>query len=199
MNNSTRPPAWRTNRSVEATQEGNPVSLDQPKPNRTQTNNNTSSHQSLTTSHSLLANTKMNYIKTNNKWARQRGTTLIELSVVIAVILLLVGVLFIGVTAWRNGANKAACMVQLSSIQKAARGWENTNPDGLAAIVEGTTVLTPTTPSLVGPTGFFAVWPTDPYDGLAFGDVGHVPKMGEVFATSATLTAAKLAGQTANW
>ncbi|MBV8279958.1 MAG: prepilin-type N-terminal cleavage/methylation domain-containing protein, partial [Verrucomicrobia bacterium] len=33
----------------------------------------------------------MNYIKTNHKWARQRGTTLIELSVVIAVILLLAG------------------------------------------------------------------------------------------------------------
>ena len=48
----------------------------------------------------------------------QRGTTLIELSVVIAVLLLLVGVLFIGVSAWRNGANTAACIVNLSSIQK---------------------------------------------------------------------------------
>jgi prepilin-type N-terminal cleavage/methylation domain-containing protein len=67
----------------------------------------------------------MNYIKTNNKWARQRGTTLIELSVVIAVILLLAGVLFIGVTAWRDSANKAACIVNLSSIQKASRGYQN--------------------------------------------------------------------------
>ena len=44
----------------------------------------------------------MKYIKTNHKWARQRDTTLIELSVVIAVILLLVGVLFIGIQAWRG-------------------------------------------------------------------------------------------------
>jgi prepilin-type N-terminal cleavage/methylation domain-containing protein len=50
--------------------------------------------------------------------SRQGGTTLIELSVVIAVLLLLVGVLFIGITAWKNGANKAACIVNLSSIQK---------------------------------------------------------------------------------
>ena len=67
----------------------------------------------------------MNYIKTNHKSARQRGTTLIELSVVIAVILLLFGVLFIGVQAWRNSANKAACLVNISSIQKAARGYQN--------------------------------------------------------------------------
>src|ERR1700757_1418043 len=69
----------------------------------------------------------MNYIKTNSKWARQRGTTLIELSVVIAVILLLVGVLFIGVQAWREGANRSACLVNMASIQKAVRGWENIN------------------------------------------------------------------------
>src|SRR5258708_31620920 len=78
----------------------------------------------------------MNYIKTNNKWARQHGTTLIELSVVIAVILLLVGVLFIGVQACRDGANKSACLVNQASIQKAVRGYQNMHllnpPDPLA-------------------------------------------------------------------
>jgi prepilin-type N-terminal cleavage/methylation domain-containing protein len=69
----------------------------------------------------------MNDLKTMNKPARQRGTTLIELSVVIAVLLLLVGVLFIGITAWKNGANTAACIVNLSSMQKAARGYQNLN------------------------------------------------------------------------
>jgi prepilin-type N-terminal cleavage/methylation domain-containing protein len=69
----------------------------------------------------------MNELKTNTKQTRQRGTTLIELSVVIAVLLLLVGVLFIGITAWKNGANRAACIMNLSSIQKAVRGYENMN------------------------------------------------------------------------
>ena len=71
----------------------------------------------------------MNYIKTNNRWARQRGTTLVELSVVIAVILLLVSVLFIGVTAWRNSANRAACLVNLATLQKAVRGYQNSHAD----------------------------------------------------------------------
>ena len=44
----------------------------------------------------------MKYLNTITKKARQRGTTLIELSVVIAVLLLLVGVLFIGITAWKK-------------------------------------------------------------------------------------------------
>jgi prepilin-type N-terminal cleavage/methylation domain-containing protein len=70
----------------------------------------------------------MNYIKSLNKRARQRGTTLIELSVVIAVILLLVGVLFIGITAWKSGANKAACILNISTAQKAYRGYQNMNP-----------------------------------------------------------------------
>ena len=37
----------------------------------------------------------------------QSGTTLIELSIVIAVLLLLVGVLFIGITAWKSGAKQS--------------------------------------------------------------------------------------------
>jgi prepilin-type N-terminal cleavage/methylation domain-containing protein len=73
----------------------------------------------------------MNYIKSNNKWAHQRGTTLVELSVVIAIILLLVSVLFISIDGWKKGADRAACIVNLSTLQKAVRSYENTNMDTL--------------------------------------------------------------------
>src|ERR1700693_3779307 len=96
----------------------------------------------------------MNYLKTINKQTRQRGTTLIELSVVIAVILLLVGVLFIGITAWKNGANKAACILVMSTGQKAYRGYVNMNP-GVAA---------PDMAALVA-AGFFAATPIEPSGG----------------------------------
>jgi prepilin-type N-terminal cleavage/methylation domain-containing protein len=97
----------------------------------------------------------MNYLKTINKQTRQRGTTLIELSVVIAVILLLVGVLFIGITAWKNGANKAACILVMSTGQKAYRGYINMNP-GVAA---------PAMADLVT-AGFFAAAPVCPSAGV---------------------------------
>jgi type II secretory pathway pseudopilin PulG len=76
-----------------------------------------------------IANNKlsMNIIKTNPR-ALQSGTTLVEMSVVIAVILLLVGVLFIGVQGWKNAANRAACLVNLATMQKAVRSYQNVNP-----------------------------------------------------------------------
>jgi type II secretory pathway pseudopilin PulG len=79
----------------------------------------------------------MNIIKTNRR-ALQSGTTLVELSVVIAVILLLVSVLFIGVTAWKNSANRAACLVNLATLQKAVRGYQNSHADD--ATIKGVTM-----------------------------------------------------------
>jgi type II secretory pathway pseudopilin PulG len=135
----------------------------------------------------------MNYIKTNNKWARQRGTTLVELSVVIAVILLLVGVLFIGVQAWRDGANKSACLVNLASIQKAVRGEENVN-----LLIAGTSALAST--ALVT-DGYFGVLPTEPAGSTyTYGTI--VPAAGTAYATcglGATKGHAPSAANLANW
>jgi prepilin-type N-terminal cleavage/methylation domain-containing protein len=131
----------------------------------------------------------MNYIKTNNKWARQRGTTLIELSVVIAVILLLVGVLFIGVQAWRDGANKAASMVNMSSIQKAVRGYQNLNL---------LNVNDPLTSDLLVSANYFSVLPKDPANGNKdYTYLAVVPAQGTPYATSGVITLT--AAQTANW
>jgi prepilin-type N-terminal cleavage/methylation domain-containing protein len=115
----------------------------------------------------------MNYIKSNNKWARQRGTTLIELSVVIAIILLLVGVLFIGVQAWRNSANKAACLVNISSIQKAARGYQN------AHLLNPTDALPHA--SLVADQ-YFTTLPTCPVSTNTYAFTDAVPDIGAAYA-----------------
>ena len=134
----------------------------------------------------------MNYIKTNNKWARQRGTTLIELSVVIAVILLLVGVLFIGVQAWRDGANRAASLVNISSIQKAVRGEQNMSNPPLN--VDDTL----DSQKLVD-DGYFGTLPLDPANSNgAYTYLGKVPGLGIAYAQSGKLGALP-AAQTVNW
>jgi prepilin-type N-terminal cleavage/methylation domain-containing protein len=130
----------------------------------------------------------MNHIKTNNKWTRQRGTTLIELSVVIAVILLLVGVLFIGIQAWRDGANRAACLVNISSVQKAVRGYENLN-----ALSPGATLAWT---NIAGAGLYFETAPTCPAGGT-YTLVGTIPNEGNP-ALSCSITAHNPT-VTANW
>jgi prepilin-type N-terminal cleavage/methylation domain-containing protein len=131
----------------------------------------------------------MNYLKTITKQARQRGTTLIELSVVIAVILLLVGVLFIGITAWKNGANTAACVVNLSSIQKAVRGYQNMN--GMNA---GDALLVGTLTT----AGFWAATPVCPA-AFAYTFTGTVPVQGVAYAACAGPNHVATPANLANW
>ena len=124
-----------------------------------------------------------------NEQARQRGTTLIELSVVIAVLLLLVGVLFIGVTAWKTSANTAACIINLASVQKAARGYQNMN--GLA-----TSAALPVT-TLTG-AGFWMTLPTCP-TGVAYTFMSTVPASGVSYATCPVADHVPSALQLTNW
>ena len=131
----------------------------------------------------------MNYLKKINMRVRQRGTTLIELSVVIAVLLLLVGVLFIGITAWKNGANTAACIINLSSIQKAARGYANMN-----GIANGSALTVATLTS----AGFWQTQPTCPAGGT-YTPMTTVPSQGTAYMTCSITGHAPSATSLANW
>ena len=131
----------------------------------------------------------MNYLNKINKRVRQRGTTLIELSVVIAVLLLLVGVLFIGITAWKNGANTAACIINLSSIQKAARGYANMNQ-----LNTGSTLLVTT---LTG-AGFWGTVPVCPAGG-SYTPLAVVPSQGTAYMSCNFAGHTPTAANLANW
>lgn len=62
---------------------------------------------------------KLNNIK------KQAGLTLIEVTLVIAVLLGLISVLFIGVTAYKQGSNRAKCILNIATVQKAVRSYQN--------------------------------------------------------------------------
>jgi hypothetical protein len=51
--------------------------------------------------------------------------TLVELTVVILVVLSLISVLMIGAAAWKSGADKAGCILNISTVQKAGRSQQN--------------------------------------------------------------------------
>ena len=73
-------------------------------------------------------------LKLNKKG--QAGLTLIEVTLVIAVLLGLISVLFIGVAAYKKGSDRAKCILNISTVQKAARSYQNLydlrNGDALA-------------------------------------------------------------------
>src|ERR1700675_4570972 len=131
----------------------------------------------------------MKYLNTITKKARQRGTTLIELSVVIAVLLLLVGVLFIGITAWKNGASTAACIINLSSIQKAARGYANMNQLNAGAALPVATLTT---------AGFWGTVPVCPAGGT-YTAMTTVPSQGTAYMTCGFTGHTPTSGNFANW
>ena len=65
---------------------------------------------------------------TNNlppRVVRRRGLSLLELTVVIATMLALISVLFIGTRAWKRGCDRAGCVLNLRNMQIATRSYQN--------------------------------------------------------------------------
>jgi prepilin-type N-terminal cleavage/methylation domain-containing protein len=107
---------------------------------------------------------------------RKSGMTLIELTVVIVVLLSLIAVLFIGARAWKKGADKAGCIMNIRNMQQAVRSYAN-----LGNIAEGGTIVAA---DFEGPGKFLAVVPNCPSDPTKAYDVlTVVPTTGTLFAT----------------
>lgn len=53
------------------------------------------------------------------------GFSLAELTLVIAVLLGLITILFLGVSAYKEGSNRAMCILNMSHVQKAIRSYQN--------------------------------------------------------------------------
>ncbi len=64
-------------------------------------------------------------MKLNLNKKGQAGMTLIEITLVIAVLLGLISVLFIGVAAYKQGSDRAKCILNIATVQKAVRSYSN--------------------------------------------------------------------------
>ena len=98
-----------------------------------------------------IASTKM----ITNRNSKIAGMTLIEVTLVIAVLLGLISALFVGALAYKNGSDRAECLVIASSVQKAVRSYQN-----LYELSSGDSLTH--TGTLVGVEGMFAVEPECP-------------------------------------
>ncbi len=56
---------------------------------------------------------------------RHRGSTFLELSVVVTILLILISIVFIGASAWKRGSDRSSCVLTLRSVQVATRSYQN--------------------------------------------------------------------------
>ena len=93
-----------------------------------------------------------------NKRTHSAGLTLIEVTLVIALLLGLISVLFIGVKAYKKGSDRAKCLMTSATVQKAVRSYQN-----LYNLSAGDPLVH--TVSLVGTGKMFETVPACPYYG----------------------------------
>jgi type II secretory pathway pseudopilin PulG len=113
------------------------------------------------------------------------GLTLIELTLVVAVLLILIAVLFVGVASYSEGSNRAKCILNISELQKAARAYQNVyelvleDPLPSTSLI-GTNRFIETSP-ICQSGGTYSFTGSVPPIGTAYmscsmGPTGHVPK-----------------------
>lgn len=109
--------------------------------------------------------------------------TLVELSIVIVVLLAFISMLFIGARAWKRGADRAQCIVNIRQVQMSVRGFANSNgieageyftPDG-AGGVPGDAIF--------GPDNYLDGLPTCPGTGMYTIHGNLIPDVGMLYMT----------------
>lgn len=124
------------------------------------------------------------------------GMTLIEISLVIALLLGLISVVFLGIGSYRVGADKAKCKMQLAAVQKAVRSAANMQNLAIASALAEADVFGPgllLTSAPVCPSGGTYTWSgTVPAVGTPYGNC-------DVAGTGPTSTHVLPTTETADW
>ena len=109
---------------------------------------------------------------------RPAGMTLIEISLVIALLLGLISVVFLGIGSYRKGADRARCKMQMAAVQKAVRSHANFQNLAINAALPDTAVFGPglaLEAAPVCPSGGTSAWAgVGPAVGTPYGDCNYV-------------------------
>lgn len=104
------------------------------------------------------------------------GLSAIELTTILAVLIALMAVLFVGVRAYKISSDRAACVMNIHSVQNAVRSFSNLN-----GFVPGQAVAGNLRSELVGPDRFVEEIAACPGGGT-YTDLGNrIPTHGELY------------------
>ena len=101
--------------------------------------------------------------------------TLLEITLVILMLLTLIGLLFVGATAWKRSASRSGCIMNIRNAQAAVRAYQNVH--GLS---DGTPLDIATT--ILGPGGYLRTEPVCPGGG-SYQPLSQIPALGELAIT----------------
>jgi prepilin-type N-terminal cleavage/methylation domain-containing protein len=111
---------------------------------------------------------------TQNTKRSKKGMTLLELTVVILVLLSLISILFIGARAWKEGSDKAGCIMNIRNVQQAVRSYQNMNAQNAGATLAST--------AITGAGNFLEVAPVCPGAGT-YTYKSAIPEVGTLYVT----------------
>lgn len=122
------------------------------------------------------------------------GLTLIELAIVILALMLFATILLTGARAWKRGSDRAVCITNIASVQKAVRGYAN-----MSGLNPGETVIGLET-RVVGPDRFFESLPICPGQGTYTLGGDQIPALGDLYMNCSLATDQKhLPENIADW
>ncbi len=113
----------------------------------------------------------------------RRGTTLIELTIIIIVLFAFLSMSFIGVRVWKEGSDRAGCVINIRHMQQAVRGFQNTR--NLLPGDDTTSLSPPLTLNneLVGTGKFLPTQPACPGNGVYTMTGNTIPAIGTLYMT----------------
>ena len=131
--------------------------------------------------HSLRSTGRRSRVDSLRTRSLARGMTLVEMTVIVLVLLVLTTLLWFGATSWKNGTDRARCIMNIRQMQVSVRSYANTTPhqpgSDLSMVVPPVNVLA----ELVGPGKYVPELPHCPANGIYFfgGDV--IPDIGQLY------------------
>ncbi len=114
---------------------------------------------------------------------RHSGVTLIELSVIILVLFAFISMTFIGAKAWKRGADRSACVLNIRHMQLAVRGFANSrrlDPGENAGLLSPPISVQS---ELIGPGKYLPGAPLCPGGGLYSFMDNTIPPIGTLYMT----------------
>ena len=112
-----------------------------------------------------------------SKNQRQKGLTLIEVTLVIAVLISLISVVYLGAAEFKNGSNRALCIQNIVHMQKATRAYCNMHD------LDPGDSITDLEVRVIDNEGFFPKKPFCPSGGTYDFVENKAPEVGSAFAT----------------